>query len=290
MKLATLKTNSGLQIVGVDTSKEINEYVPLSHFDPSIPNSIREMLQHPQGVAKCQAAFDRGVQTGLRVAGILQAPIPDPPKVLCIGLNYRDHAAESGMDVPEEPICFGKFGNTIIGTNTAIRLPKVSSQVDYEAELVIVIGKPGYEIPRESAFEHVAGYCNGHDVSARDWQIGKPGKQWLLGKTADTFAPIGPWLVTSDEVCDPHALDVSLRLNGTQMQSGNTREFIFGVDEIISYASQIMTLESGDVIFTGTPPGVGMGRDPQVWLKDGDVVEVEITGLGVLTNPVVAAK
>lgn len=290
MKLATLKTNSGLQIVGVDTSKEINEYVPLSHFDPSIPNSIREMLQHPQGVAKCQAAFDRGVQTGLRVAGILQAPIPDPPKVLCIGLNYRDHAAESGMDVPEEPICFGKFGNTIIGTNTAIRLPKVSSQVDYEAELVIVIGKPGYEIPRESAFEHVAGYCNGHDVSARDWQIGKPGKQWLLGKTADTFAPIGPWLVTSDEVGDPHALDVSLRLNGTQMQSGNTREFIFGVDEIISYASQIMTLESGDVIFTGTPPGVGMGRDPQVWLKDGDVVEVEITGLGVLTNPVVAAK
>ncbi len=287
MKLATLNTNSGIRIVGVDHSGETPEYVSLSHFDPSIPNSIREMLQHPFGLEKCQAAFDRGVQTALRVEGQLLAPIPDPQKVLCIGLNYRDHAAESNMDIPTEPICFGKFGNTIIGPKADIRLPKVSSQVDYEAEMVIVIGKRGYEIPQEKAYEYVAGYCNGNDVSARDWQIGKPGKQWMLGKTPDTFAPIGPWLVTSDEVGDPHALDVKLRLNGEEMQSGNTREFIFGVDEIVSYISQIVTLLPGDVIFTGTPAGVGMGRDPQVWLKNGDSVEVEIAGLGVLQNNVV---
>ncbi len=290
MKLAMLNTTSGRRIVGVEVTGGESTYVSLSHFDPSIPNTIREMLQHPQGLEKCAAAYERGVQTDLRIEGTLLAPIMSPPKVLCIGLNYRDHAAESGMDVPGEPICFGKFGNTIIGPGEPIRLPKVSSQVDYEAELVIVIGKSGYEIPQEKAFEHVAGYCNGHDVSARDWQIGRPGSQWLLGKTADTFAPIGPWLVTSDEVGDPHTLDVKLRLNGEEMQHGNTKEFIFGVDEVIAFVSQIMTLEPGDVIFTGTPAGVGMGRDPLVWLKDGDLCEVEITGLGVLTNPVVAAN
>ena len=286
MKLATLRTNAGIRIVGVDTSAGEPSYVSLSHFDPSIPNSIREMLQQSNGIAKCQAAMEKGLQTELREVGQLMAPIPDPLKVLCIGLNYRDHAEESNMAIPEEPVVFGKFGNTIAAPGEAIRLPTVSSQVDYEAELVVVIGKGGYEIAQENALEHVAGYCNGHDVSARDWQIGKPGKQWLLGKTPDTFAPIGPWLVTSDEVADPHGLDVKLRLNGEEMQNGNTREFIFGVDEIIAYVSQIMTLEPGDIIFTGTPAGVGMGRDPQVWLKDGDEVEVEISGLGILKNNV----
>lgn len=286
MKLATLRTNAGIRIVGVDTSGGEPSYVSLSHFDPSIPNSIREMLQQSNGIEKCQAAMEKGLQTELREVGQLMAPIPDPLKVLCIGLNYRDHAEESNMAIPEEPVVFGKFGNTIAAPGQAIRLPKVSSQVDYEAELVVVIGKGGYEIAKENALEHVAGYCNGHDVSARDWQIGKPGKQWLLGKTPDTFAPIGPWLVTSDEVADPHGLDVKLRLNGEEMQNGNTREFIFGVDEIIAYVSQIMTLEPGDIIFTGTPAGVGMGRNPQVWLKDGDEVEVEISGLGILKNSV----
>lgn len=289
MKLATLRTNSGIRIVGVDASGPKPEYVSLSHFDPSIPNSIREMLQQENGLTKCAAAFEKGVQTALREEGQVLAPITDPKKVLCIGLNYRDHAAESNMEIPGEPVCFGKFGNTIIGPGESIRLPKVSQQVDYEAELVIVIGKTGYNIPQENARGYIAGYCNGHDVSARDWQIGKPGKQWLLGKTPDTFAPIGPWLVTSDEVSDPHQLDVKLRLNGEEMQHGNTREFIFGVDVIVSYVSQIMTLEPGDLIFTGTPAGVGMGRNPQVWLKDGDSVEVEISGLGILSNPVIAA-
>jgi 2-keto-4-pentenoate hydratase/2-oxohepta-3-ene-1,7-dioic acid hydratase in catechol pathway len=183
---------------------------------------------------------------------------------------------------------FSKFSSAVIGPEEPIRLPAVSSQVDYEAELVIVIGHGGYRIPRERALAAVAGYTNGHDVSARDWQIGRPGKQWLLGKTADTFAPVGPWLVTADEVGDPHDLAVTLRLNGETMQRGRTNELIFGVDELIAYISQLVTLSPGDLIFTGTPPGVGMGRKPPVWLKAGDAVEVECEGLGVLRNPVVA--
>ncbi|MEW4488943.1 fumarylacetoacetate hydrolase family protein [Thalassoglobus sp. JC818] len=290
MKLGTLRTNSGIVVVAVVESEGQQRFLPLTQIDPSIPNSMRELLQQANGLEKCRAALERGLQTELSIDGTLMAPIPDPGKIICIGLNYRDHAEESGMAIPEEPVCFSKFGNSIIGPGEAIRLPRVSSQVDYEAELVVVIGKAGYEIPQEKAFEHVAGYCNGHDVSARDWQIGKPGKQWLLGKTPDTFAPIGPWLVAADEIEDPHNLELALRLNGERMQTGNTREFIFGIDEVIAYISQIVTLQPGDIIFTGTPPGVGMGRDPQVWLKPGDTVEVEVSGLGVLSNTVIGPR
>lgn len=288
MKLATLKTKDGKRVVGVDGNQDDPRYIALSLVDPSIPDTMKKVLSLENGLEKCRAAFERGVQEEYTTEGTLLAPVPDPAKVICIGLNYRDHAAESGMEIPEEPICFGKFGNTIIGPEEPIRLPRVARQVDYEAELVVVIGKRGYEIPRENVFEYVAGYCNGHDVSARDWQLGKPGKQWLLGKTPDTFAPIGPWLVTHDEVDDPHELEILLRLNGQTMQQGNTREFIFGVDELVAYLSQIMTLEPGDLIFTGTPAGVGAGRKPPVWLKPEDRVEVEIEKLGILSNPVVA--
>ncbi|MEW4531308.1 fumarylacetoacetate hydrolase family protein [Maioricimonas sp. JC845] len=287
MKLATLSTTGGTRVVAVDPSAGDYRYVDLAAVDASLPASLRELLAAEGGVERAAAAAEKGLAAGQFVEGTIQAPIPDPGKVICIGLNYRDHAEESGMAIPEEPVCFSKFGNTIIGPGESIRLPAVSQQVDYEAELVVVIGKRAYGVAREDAFDYVAGYMNGHDVSARDWQIGKPGKQWLLGKTPDTFAPIGPWLVTRDEVADPHAMDISLRLNGETMQSGNTREFIFGVDELIAYLTQIMTLEPGDIIFTGTPPGVGMARDPQVFLKPGDQVEVEIAGLGVLGNPVV---
>jgi 2-keto-4-pentenoate hydratase/2-oxohepta-3-ene-1,7-dioic acid hydratase in catechol pathway len=286
MKLATLLTDEGIEIVGVDGPDAAPVFVPLTWIDLTLPKSLKEILACETGLPRCQAAFEKGKHEKRHATGTLLAPIPDPGKVICIGLNYRDHAIESGMKIPEEPVCFGKFGNTIIGSGQPIRLPRVSSQVDYEAELVIVIGKRAYEVPEDRAREYIAGYCNGHDVSARDWQINKPGKQWMLGKTPDTFAPIGPWLVTQDEVVDPHQLAIALRLNGQTMQSGNTHEFIFGVDKLVSYLSQLITLEPGDVIFTGTPPGVGMGRNPQVWLKPGDVVEVEIQGLGVLRNPV----
>jgi len=166
----------------------------------------------------------------------------------------------------------------------------VSQEVDYEAELVVVIGRGGRHIPRERAFEHVGGYAAGHDVSARDWQLNKPGKQWMAGKTFDTFAPVGPELVTPDEVPDPHKLGIRLRLNGQTMQESSTSQLIFGVDELIAYISQVFTLEPGDLIFTGTPPGVGMARKPPVWLKPGDTVEIEIDHLGTLTNSVVAER
>lgn len=288
MKLATLQSESGVEVVGVHQTGDRSKYVALRAGDPALPGSLREILSLENWHERCQRALQGAIADDAFVEGDLLAPIPDPGKVICIGLNYRDHAAEAGMDIPTEPVCFGKFGNTIIGTNQAIRLPRVSSQVDYEAELVAVIGRRAYDVSAEHAFDYVAGYCNGHDVSARDWQIGKPGKQWLLGKTPDTFAPIGPWLVTADEVPHPHELNIELRLNGNVMQRGNTREFIFGIDEVVAYLSQIMTLEPGDLIFTGTPPGVGMGRSPQVWLKAGDQVEVRIDGLGTLVNSVVS--
>ena len=173
------------------------------------------------------------------------------------------------------------------GTSESIVLPAVSQEVDYEAEFVIVIGKKGKNISRASAYEYVAGYAVGNDVSARDWQLKKDGKQWMMGKTFDTFAPIGPVLVTADEVPDPHNLPIRLRLNGQTLQDSNTKQMIFQVDQILAHLSQVFTLEPGDMIFTGTPPGVGCVRKPPIFLKGGDVVEVEIVGLGILKNPVV---
>ena len=190
------------------------------------------------------------------------------------------------MAIPAELVCFSKFSSAVIGPDATIRLPRVSQKVDYEAELVAVIGRRGKNIPESQALAYVAGYMNGNDVSARDWQIGRPGGQWLMGKTPDTFAPTGPLLVTADEISDPHELSIELRLNGETLQRSSTRELIFGIDRLIAHVSQLVTLEPGDLIFTGTPPGVGMARKPPVFLQPGDVVEVEIEGLGVLRNPV----
>lgn len=289
MKLATLSLNGQERVVGVIGDADAPRFVDLAEMDAALPRSLRGLLTMSDGLARAAQALAAGTAAGRFCTGRLLAPLPDPGKIICIGLNYRDHARESGMEPPPEPVVFGKFGNTIIGPEAPIRLPAVSTQVDYEAELVVVIGRRGRRIPRAAAFDFVAGYMNGNDVSARDWQIGRPGKQWLLGKTPDTFAPIGPWLVTAEDVPDPHDLSIRLRLNGRTMQDGSTRELIFGVDELIAYVSQLMTLEPGDVIFTGTPAGVGMGRHPPVFLRPGDVVEVEISGLGTLRNPVVSA-
>ncbi|MCL4152191.1 UNVERIFIED_CONTAM: hypothetical protein GTU68_004926, partial [Idotea baltica] len=253
MRLATLKTPDGLRPVAVNTSSETPQFVDITSVDSSLPTCLKQILSSEDGLTRAKAAFETGIKDGVFITGELEAPIPDPGKVICIGLNYRDHALETNSPIPSEPVCFGKFGNTINKPDGEIRLPVVSSQVDFEAELVVVIGKRGRDISKETAFDYVAGYCNGNDVSARDWQKGRPGGQWLLGKTPDTFAPIGPWIVTVDEISDPHALNVELKLNGVVMQSGNTREFIFGIDEVIAHLTQIMTLEPGDIIFTGTP-------------------------------------
>jgi 2-keto-4-pentenoate hydratase/2-oxohepta-3-ene-1,7-dioic acid hydratase in catechol pathway len=216
----------------------------------------------------------------------LLPPVPDPQKIICVGLNYEDHAKESGAKVGDEPVIFNKFPTALRAHGEAIRLPAVGANVDYEAELVAVIGIGGKNISRQAALDHVAGYACGHDVSGRDWQQGKPGGQWLLGKSFDSFAPLGPELVTADEVGDPLSLDIQLRLNGEVMQDSNTNQLIFSVEFLVSYISQVCTLLPGDLIYTGTPPGVGAARKPPVFLKEGDVVEVEIERIGVLRNPV----
>ncbi|TWU14827.1 Ureidoglycolate lyase [Symmachiella macrocystis] len=283
MHLATLRTNAGDRAVAVIE----NQYVDLQAADPTLANDMVSLLSKlPQNLKKIEDAVERAAAAGEFVTGELLAPIPRPGKVICIGLNYRDHAVESNAPIPDEPICFSKFSSSVIGPEETIVLPAACKTVDYEAELVIVIGRGGRNISRADAFAHVAGYTVGNDVSARDWQIGRPGGQWLLGKTPDTFAPIGPYVVTADQVENPHELAISLRLNGETMQDSSTKELIFGVDEIIAHISQLFSLEPGDIIFTGTPPGVGMARKPPVFLKDGDVTEVEIEGLGVLKNSV----
>jgi 2-keto-4-pentenoate hydratase/2-oxohepta-3-ene-1,7-dioic acid hydratase in catechol pathway len=254
-----------------------------------MPASVRELLATgSEGQARAWSALRRGSVAHDPARARLLPPVTDPRKIICIGLNYRDHAAESGVPAPPEPVLFSKYPTALIGHLQPIILPRVSNEVDYEAELVVVIGRSGRHLSREEAWDHVGGYTAGHDVSARDWQLNKPAKQWMAGKTFDTFAPTGPELVTPDEVPDPHDLGIRLRLNGQTMQDSNTKQLIFGIDELIAYLSQIMTLEPGDLIFTGTPPGVGMARKPPVWLKPGDVVEVDIDHLGVLHNPVVA--
>ncbi len=284
MRWATVRGEWGPRVCGV----RVNRCIDVNAADPSLPSNLKDLLEMgPGGLEQAAAAVQSGsIGFDLETAELM-SPVHDPGKIICLGLNYRDHAAESNAPVPEEPILFSKFNTALIGHGRPIVLPEVSQQVDYEAELVVVIGLKGKDIPRERAMEHVAGYACGHDVSARDWQLNKPGKQWLAGKTFDTFAPVGPYMVTVDEVADPHALSVKLRLNGETMQDSSTSQLIFKVDEMISYISKIVTLMPGDLIYTGTPPGVGMARKPPVFLKKGDVVEVEIAGLGTLRNPVI---
>ncbi|MCA9115450.1 MAG: fumarylacetoacetate hydrolase family protein [Planctomycetaceae bacterium] len=288
MRIATLKTEQGTLLAGVTGEDSSPQFWNLAAGDAGLPRCLSLLLAMPDGLQRAAAAMEAVQSNGSPVLGQLLAPIPRPGKVLCIGLNYRDHAEESGMAIPNEPVCFSKFSSCVIGPQDEIRLPSVSKKVDYEAELVAVIGQGGRNISTADAMKHVAGYMNGNDVSARDWQAGRPGGQWLLGKTPDTFAPLGPWLVTADEIADPHQLGIRLRLNGELMQDSSTSQLIFKLPELIAHVSQLITLEPGDVIFTGTPPGVGMARKPPVFLQDGDVVEVEIDGLGVLHNSVVA--
>jgi 2-keto-4-pentenoate hydratase/2-oxohepta-3-ene-1,7-dioic acid hydratase in catechol pathway len=216
----------------------------------------------------------------------LAAPIVRPPKIICIGLNYRDHAAESHSPIPDVPTVFAKFPTAVLGPGQPIVLPRNSTKPDYEAELAFVIGKGGRHIPEDRWREHVFGYTAFNDVSARDFQ--KATSQWIIGKTFDTFAPFGPAIVTADEIDDPHALDISLTLNGEVMQSSNTRELIFGIPALIAHLSSVFTLEPGDIIATGTPAGVGFARKPPRWLCPGDEVRVQIQGIGELMNPVVA--
>ena len=217
----------------------------------------------------------------------LTAPIPNPQKVVAIGQNYRDHCLEQHAPIPERPIIFTKFPTAIIGGGDAICWdPELTQKVDYEAELGVVVGKRARLVPAEHAFDYVAGYVNVNDVSARDLQFGD--KQWVRGKSLDTFCPIGPYMLTRDEVADPHNLKIRSILNGKVMQDSNTSNLIFTIPVLIEFISRAFTLLPGDIILTGTPPGVGVFREPQVLLKAGDTITVEVEGLGTLTNPVAA--
>jgi 2-keto-4-pentenoate hydratase/2-oxohepta-3-ene-1,7-dioic acid hydratase in catechol pathway len=209
----------------------------------------------------------------------LGPPVGKVGKVIAVGLNYADHAAESGVPVPEEPVLFMKATSAICGPYDDVILPLASKKCDWEVELAIVIGREARYVSEENAPAHIAGYTICNDVSERHFQLERSG-QWVKGKSADTFCPLGPWLVTADEIADPQKLDLWLEVNGERMQTGSTRTMVAGVYRVVSYISQFMTLQPGDVIPTGTPPGVGMGRKPQVWLKPGDVMRLGITGLG----------
>ena len=219
----------------------------------------------------------------------LGPPLSRPSKIVCVGLNYAKHAAESGMDIPEEPVLFFKASSAIVGPNDPIIIPKNSEKTDWEVELAVVIGKKASYVSEADALNHVAGYVLHNDVSERAFQLERSG-QWVKGKSCDTFAPIGPFIATPDEIGDPNNLNLWLKLNGEEMQNSSTSDFIFNIQHVVSYISQFMTLLPGDIISTGTPFGVGLGLTPPRYLKDGDVVELGIEGLGVSKQTCIAYK
>jgi 2-keto-4-pentenoate hydratase/2-oxohepta-3-ene-1,7-dioic acid hydratase in catechol pathway len=241
------------------------------------------------GADALRGAIDMSGASLISRSGVrLLAPIQRPPRIFCVGLNYRDHAVESKMEIPKVPTIFLKLTSAVIGPEEPVRIPSLTKQPDYEVELAIVIGKPGRNIAKENWSEHVFGYTILNDVSARDIQLAT--SQWTLGKSFATFCPIGPAIVTQDEIPDPHSLDIQLSIGGEVLQHSNTRELIFKAPELIAYLSSITELESGDIISTGTPAGVGLGRNPQRWLQPGETMAAAIEGLGQLVNPVAAGE
>ena len=242
--------------------------------------SLRELIALDRTEGLVQALSGDHGASPVEEPWTLGPPIPDPDKIICIGLNYRAHAEEFGLDIPEAPTVFAKFPNALVGTGATVALPRNSDKVDFEAEIAFVIGRRAKDVSVEDGLDYVAGYTLLDDLSARDLQFLTP--QWMPGKVFDGSAPCGPWLVTPDEVGPPDGIDLSLTLNGEEMQSSTTADLIFSVPELVSRLSSWMTLEPGDIISTGTPSGVGSGRDPRVWLKDGDRVVVSSSKIGEL--------
>jgi len=269
------------------------EVVDLNRADPGMAAEMIPLLRGgPAAMDRARRALDAtpaGAGASRPLASVtLRAPVPRPGKIICIGLNYRDHAAESAVAVPDYPTVFAKYASCVIGSGEAIVLPKLSDQVDYEGELGVVIGRTARHVPESSALEYVAGYLPFNDVSARDFQHRT--SQWTIGKTFDTFGPMGPALVTADEVPDPQHLDLRVRIGDELLQSSNTSKIIFSIAQLIAYLSAVLTLDPGDVIATGTPEGVGAARTPARFLRPGETVRVEIEALGSLENPIVAER
>ncbi|MFQ5897419.1 MAG: fumarylacetoacetate hydrolase family protein [Candidatus Methylomirabilia bacterium] len=255
------------------------------------PASTRAFLRAGEVALTAVAEIEEEVQAR-RLAWVshprasvrLLAPIHDPEKLICIGLNYKDHAEESKAPIPKEPPLFAKWANAVLDPGEPILRPRGCQQLDYEVELGVVIGRPCHFVSPEQALDYVLGYTIVHDVSARDFQFRT--SQWMAGKVSDTFAPIGPWIADRSEIPDPHVLELRTWVNGTVLQNGNTKNLIFDVRALVSYLSNLITLAPGDLIATGTPAGVGFARKPPVFLQPGDFVRMEITGLGVLENPI----
>ena len=251
--------------------------------DDSLPTSTRELILRWKELQSRIVSLIKKLGPSDQPLELL-CPLDTPGKILCIGLNYRDHAIETNAPIPEEPIVFSKAPSSLIGPEDPIEIPSISQQVDYEAELVVVVGERLKKSSQEQAQQAIFGYTAGNDISARDWQKGKPGKQWLLGKSFDTFAPIGPAIALASSISNSQNLKIQSRLNGQLMQDSSTRELIFSPAMLLSYISQVLTIEPGDLLFTGTPAGVGVARDPQVFLKPGDRIEVQIESIGTLSN------
>ncbi|MCX6379178.1 MAG: fumarylacetoacetate hydrolase family protein [Armatimonadetes bacterium] len=287
MKLVRFQTSGN---VSLGALVDDNTVVDFSAADPTLPTSMKALLAlGPAGLQKAVAAITNAPDSAKIPLSSVQllAPVGDAQKILCIGQNYRDHCIEQNQPIPESAILFSKYPTALNDPDGVVRIPKLAKQVDYEAELAVVIGGAGgggRYIPVEEALNHVAGYMCANDVSARDIQFAD--KQWVRGKSPDGFYPTGPYLLTADEVADPHDLDISLTLNGQTMQTSNTSNLIFNVPFLISYLSQTMTLLPGDILSTGTPGGVGIFRKPPILLKQGDTMSVTIAGLGTLTNTV----
>mgnify|MGYP001308229617 CR=1 FL=1 len=292
MKLVTYKPRGATAQLGAVVDDQV---VNLSEASAGeLPNDMRSLLElGDEGLkqAKKVASKKAAKSLGVPLSEVkLMAPITNPSKVLAIGLNYIDHIKETNSKTPAIPIMFSKLVSSIIGPGDTIRWdPNETAKVDWECELGVVIGRRAYRVPEAAAFDYIAGYLNANDVSARDLQ-GERGDQWIRGKSLETFCPLGPYLVTKDEIPDPHNLKIRTLVNGAVMQDSNTKELLFKLPHLIAYLSRAFTLLPGDVIVTGTPPGVGSARKPPVFLKDGDVVTIETEGLGSLTNPCVEEK
>ncbi|MHB1629974.1 MAG: fumarylacetoacetate hydrolase family protein [Bacilli bacterium] len=291
MKLLTYRSQDGLRL-GIKTDRGVLDVRAAKQRAQSAdaPEHMEEVIQGgAEALSALETLLARAVGAGddlwLSEERLRLGPcVPDPGKIICIGTNYRKHAMESNMPIPATPILFSKFNNTVAAHGDVIALPFNSDQVDYEAELAVIIGSVAKRVPAQRSLRHVFGYCNVNDISARDLQFKT--HQWLLGKSCDGFSPLGPYLVTADEVGDPNALRITCHVNGERRQNSTTADMIFPCNEIVSYVSEHMTLYPGDIILTGTPEGVMLGYPPEkrVWLKEGDEVTVEVEKLGRLTN------
>ncbi len=266
----------------IGAMRETGQVLDLTAADPELPATMIDLIREPKAMERARNAAESAPEIALADVR-LEAPVPRPSKVLAIGLNYRDHAEESGQPIPQRPIVFAKMPTCIVGPGYPVHMPRVSRAVDWEGELCFVIGREARYVKAADAGDYIAGYTIGNDISVRDWQFHSP--TWMMGKSFDTHGPLGPAIVTADEF-DPSSAGIRLYVNGDEKQKSDTNQLIFGVGEIVEYLSAGFTLEPGDVVYTGTPSGIGGAKRPPEFLKAGDIVRVEIDGLGSLENPV----